>query len=88
MLKVKHVSYYEDYKLFVELSDGNAGYFDVFPYTDKRIFTQLKNVEYLKLVKVNFCGICWPAGQDFSADTIAYEMLQLPNKSINRMLPQ
>lgn len=78
MLKVKSVEYFQDYTLSVELSDGQAGYFDVTPYLDKGIFTQLKNVDYLKLVKVNFCGICWPAGQDFSADTISFHLQQSP----------
>lgn len=77
MLKVKQVSHHEDHKLLVHLTDGSAGYFDVFPYTDKGIFTQLKDINYLRLVKINFCGICWPAGQDFSADTIAAEMQPL-----------
>ena len=74
MLKVKHVSYHKDHQLFVELNNGKQGYFDVYPYTDKGIFDQLLNIEYLKLVKINFCGICWPKGHDFSADTIAHRM--------------
>lgn len=84
MLKVEHVSYHEDYTLLVELTDGSVGYFDVTPYIGKGIFTQLKDTNYLKLVKINFCGISWPAGQDFSADTIACEMQPLPN-AMHRM---
>ncbi len=74
MIKVKRVSYYNDYKLYVELSNGIRGYFDVFPYLDKGIFVQLKNIDYLKMVRVNFCGVSWPRGQDFSADTIEHEL--------------
>ena len=80
MLKVKSVKYSRDHMLSVELSDGSSGLFDVTPYLDKGIFTQLKDLNYFKLVKVNFCGICWPAGQDFSADTLAYYLKQSPNK--------
>ncbi|MEL6722885.1 MAG: DUF2442 domain-containing protein [Pseudomonadota bacterium] len=77
MLKVKQAAYHKNLQLFVELSDGRKGYFDVSPYTDKGIFGQLKNIEYLKLVKINFCGICWPQGHDFSADTIAHKMQEI-----------
>ena len=40
----------------------------------------ITEISYLKQVKINFCGICWPNGQDFSADTIEYEMDVVPNK--------
>jgi len=62
MITVKHVSHYEDYKLYVELSNGQRGLFDISPYLESGIFTQLKNLDYLKTVKINFCGICWPNG--------------------------
>lgn len=80
MLKVKHVSYHDDYKLYVVLSNGVCGYFDIAPYIDKGIFNQLKNIDYLKTVKTNFAGICWPNGQDFSADTIEHEMQKAQDK--------
>ena len=74
MLGVNKVSYYKNYTLYVELSNGVKGYFDLSPYLDKGIFVQLKNTDYLKLVKPDTCGIYWPKGQDFSADTIEYEI--------------
>jgi len=74
MITVSEISFVKAYKLRVKLSNGVEGIFDVSPYLDKGIFTQLQNVEYFKQVRINFCGICWPKGQDFSADTIAYEM--------------
>ncbi len=82
MLKAISVQHHKDHILLIELSDGTKGYFDVTPYLDKGIFTQLKDINYLKLVKINFCGICWPAGQDFSADTIAYHTQLLPNQAL------
>ena len=74
MLKVLKVSAKNDYTLYVELSDGRSGYFDVKPYLDKGVFTQLQNKNYFKQVKPLFCGIAWPNEQDLSADTIAYEL--------------
>ena len=76
MLKVKKVNAYNDYTLFVELSDGRTGIFDVKPYLDKGVFTQLKDKDYFKQVKPFFCGIVWPNEQDLSADTIAHELQQ------------
>lgn len=82
MIKVKHVSHHNEYKLYVELSNGRCGFFDVSEYLDKGIFHQLSDIEYLKTVKENFAGICWPNGQDFSADTINHEMLVLPDNAV------
>ena len=79
MLKVISAQHHKDHILLIELSDGTKEYFDLTPYLDKGIFTQLKDISYLKLVKINFCGIFWPAGQDFSADTMAYHIHRSPN---------
>jgi hypothetical protein len=74
MLKVKKVIANNDYTLFVELSDGRAGVFDVKPYLEKGVFRQLKDKNYFKQVSPFFCGIVWPEEQDLSADTISYEL--------------
>jgi len=74
--KGKKVNANDDYTLFVELSDGRSGIFDVKPYIEKGVFTQLKDKNYFKQVKPLFCGIVWPNEQDLSADTIAYELKQ------------
>lgn len=74
MLKVSKVIANNDYTLSVELSDGRSGIFDVKPYLEKGVFTQLKDQEYFKQVQPLFCGIVWPNEQDLSADTIAHEL--------------
>lgn len=76
MLGVHKVFHHKHYVLYVELTNGAKGYFDLSPYLDKGIFVQLKNMDYLKTVKPDTCGIYWPKGQDFSADTIEHEMRQ------------
>lgn len=43
MLKVTKVNANNDYTLFVELSDGRSGNFDIKPYLEKGVFTQLKD---------------------------------------------
>ncbi len=74
MLHVNKVEHTENHKLFVELSNGESGYFDLSPYLDKGIFTELRDIKYLQQVKPDAFGICWPNGQDLSADTIEYEL--------------
>ncbi len=74
MLKVVKVKAEDNYCLFVELSDGRTGHFDVKPYLDKGVFIELKNKNYFKQVKPFLCGIAWPHEQDLSADTIALEL--------------
>lgn len=80
MLKVRSVQAASNYTLYVELSDGRSGVFDVKPYLNKGVFQALKDEDYFKKVKPLFCGISWPNEQDFSADTIAFEMKQTHKK--------
>jgi hypothetical protein len=75
MLKVEHIECVEIYQLKARLSNGMEGLFDVSPYLDKGIFHELKDVEYFKCVRINFAGIYWPHGQDFSADTLEVELI-------------
>ncbi|MCK5519654.1 MAG: DUF2442 domain-containing protein [Candidatus Marinimicrobia bacterium] len=74
MLKVNKVKAHDDYVLFVELSDGRSGHFDVKPYLNKGVFKQLKDKKYFTKVKPFLSGIMWPDEQDLSADTIAFEL--------------
>jgi hypothetical protein len=77
MLRVESVECLDNYHLKTRLSNGAEGLFDVTPYLDKGIFTELKNLQYFHAVKINFAGVCWPHGQDFSADTIEYELKRI-----------
>ena len=64
----------EDYKLRIRLSDGRTGLFDVSPYLDKGVFHELKEPAYFRCVRVAFGGVTWPHEQDFSPETIEYEL--------------
>lgn len=79
MLKVVQVKANDDFTLFVELTNGKSGIFDIKPYLTKGVFTELQNLSYFKQVKPFFCGIIWPNEQDLSADTLAAEMKELVN---------
>lgn len=58
------------YTLSITFDNGENRLFDVTPFLDKGIFTELKNIDYFKKVKVAFGSIQWPNEQDFSKDTL------------------
>ncbi|MBI2916959.1 MAG: DUF2442 domain-containing protein [Chloroflexi bacterium] len=63
-----------DYRLRVTLSNGRKGVFDVKPYLDRGIFTELKDYNYFRRGKIAFGTITWPNEQDFSPETIEARM--------------
>lgn len=77
MNKVILVEPRDNYILFVKLSNGKVGEFDVSRYLDKGIFKELRDANYFKQVRPAFGGVVWPHEQDFSADTIEVEMREL-----------
>jgi hypothetical protein len=70
MVKVSEALPGKDYKLSVKLDNGRSGTFDVLPFLDKGIFTELRDKTYFAQVKVHGRSISWPHKQDFCADTI------------------
>lgn len=74
MVRVISVNPMDNYKLRIKLSNGRNGIFDVSPYVGKGVFGELKNEAYFRSVKPAFGGIMWPHEQDFSPETIEYEL--------------
>ncbi|MBI2848911.1 MAG: DUF2442 domain-containing protein [Chloroflexi bacterium] len=66
-----------DYRIKVTLSSGKVGIFDVGPYLDKGIFTELKDPGYFKRARIEFGTIAWPHEQDFSPETIEVKMEEI-----------
>ena len=67
---VTKVEAIEDFKLHIQFENGEEKVFDVSPYLDKGIFTELKDQNYFKQVRIAFGSIEWPHEQDFSKDTL------------------
>jgi len=63
-----------EYRIRVTLSNGKTGIFDVKPYLDKGIFTELKDHGYFRRARIEFGTITWPNEQDFSPETIETKM--------------
>ncbi len=68
--KVKSVEPTSNYTLITTFENGEIREFDVKPYFDKGIFTELKEIDYFKTVKVVAGSVQWPNGQNFSFDTL------------------
>jgi hypothetical protein len=77
MVRITSVEPLVGYKLKIELSNGKKGVFDVSPYIDKGVFNELKEQSYFCSVRPAFGGIMWPHEQDFSADTVEYELQEI-----------
>jgi hypothetical protein len=63
-----------DYKIDIVTSNGVSGIFDVKPYLGGSAFRELADERYFSLVKPAHYGIAWPNEQDFSSDTIIWDI--------------
>lgn len=64
----------ENYRIDIQTSSGISGIFDVKPYLGGSAFKELVNVAYFRMVRPAHHGIAWPHEQDFSADTIIWDI--------------
>ena len=64
----------ENYKIKILTSTGISGIFDVKPYLSGSAFKELADESYFRLVRPAHHGIAWPHEQDFSSDTIIWDM--------------
>ena len=64
----------EDYKIDILTSSGVSGVFNVKPYLDGGIFRELQDKSYFSMVRPAHHGIMWPNEQDFSSDTIIFDI--------------
>ena len=67
---VKTAQAMPNYKLKIQFSNDEYKEFDVAPFLEKGIFSELKNEAYFNQVRVSFGSIEWPNEQDFSKDTL------------------
>lgn len=72
---VKYVKPLPDYRIYVELENGQKGQFDLKPYLDRGGFRELKNVHYFNQVGILFGAVTWPNEQDIAPETLLTEMV-------------
>ncbi len=60
----------DNYMLYIEAEDGEAGLFDVKPYLESEAFAPLKNRDEFERIHNGKYFLEWDCGADLSADTI------------------
>ncbi len=73
---VKKISVLDDYRIFIELENGETGVFDVTPYLDIGVFQELRNVQYFSQVYIEFGALTWPHEQDIAPELLYKEMIR------------
>lgn len=64
----------KDYTIEILTESGVSGIFDVKPYLNGSAFRELRDETYFKRVRPAHRGIMWPNEQDFSSDTIIWDI--------------
>ncbi len=67
----------ENYRIDILTSSGISGIFDVTPYLTGGAFKELADESYFRQVRPAHYGIAWPHEQDFSSDTIIWDIQQV-----------
>ena len=73
MKKVIAVKAKEDFSLELKFNDNSVSRFDARPYLDFGVFRELKDIGYLKQVRIAYGTVQWPHEQDISPDTLYIE---------------
>ena len=60
----------EDYVLLIKFDNGEEKRFDVKPYLEHKAFSELKNKELFKTVKIGGLSIEWANGVDICPDEL------------------
>ncbi|WP_035055623.1 DUF2442 domain-containing protein [Desulfuromonas sp. TF] len=60
----------ENYQLEIEFRTGEVRLFDVRPYLDKGVFSQLKDQALFARAFVAFDTVCWPNNLDIAPETL------------------
>jgi len=73
MIKVTDVKALDNYQLELSFNTGETRVFDVGPYLNKGIFTELRDPSYFRSVRLAFGGVAWPNEQDFAPESLYVE---------------
>lgn len=71
---VKAVRPLPGHRIYVELEDGRKGVFDLTPYLDHGVFSELKDTAYFNRVGILQGAVTWPHEQDIAPETLLAEM--------------
>ena len=69
-LSVKEVKPLDEYKLLVTFENGEVKLFDMNPYLNNGIFSELRDLSLFKSAKVNFDTVEWENEADIDPETL------------------
>lgn len=72
---VKIVRPLPEYRIYVEIENGQKGIFDLKPYLDRGVFRELRDVNYFNQVGILFGAVTWPHEQDIAPETLLAELV-------------
>jgi len=73
MQKVISAKARRDYTIEVAFGDGSLRLFDVKPYLNCEVFTELRDLDYFSEVTVVNGTVTWPNEQDIAPETLYIE---------------
>ncbi len=82
MNKVISVVPLADYRLQLKFATGEEAVFDMTPYLNKGVFTQLKDIALFKQAYIAWDTVCWPGELDISPDTLYLKSIKPANSSV------
>lgn len=77
---VKAVRPLTGHRIYVELEDGRKGIFDLTPYLDHGVFSELKDTAYFNRVSILHGAVTWPHEQDIAPETLLAEMTSVQSE--------
>jgi hypothetical protein len=82
MESVTHVIPRDDFSLELWFNTGEHRLFDVRPYLNRGVFTQLQNIEVFKQVFIALDTVCWPGDLDIAPETLYDRSVPIDNTTI------
>lgn len=82
MNKVIKVKPLENYHLELWFATGEHRLFDMNPYLDKCVFTQLKDETLFNQVFIAWDTVCWPNELDISPDTLYVKSVPIDDERL------
>ena len=68
--RVESVRPRDDFQLEITFGNGETGVYDCRPLLDFGVFTELKDIQYFRQVRVVHGTVVWPHEQDICPDTL------------------
>lgn len=70
LLDVVAAEAHADHVLLVQFENGERRTFDMTPYLDKGVFTELKDLRLFNLARVEYGTVVWPGEIDIAPETL------------------